>query len=178
MDMFTTIETNIASSLLTIDATPQVTYTYYSKTGTVQVYDESLSLSRNITTSGGTYKHVNYVVEQDEGVGIENQGWSTGQYAYTQRTIYNIDARVHNIGNEVNARNAIRQRMNEVLSDLLYLFAKDYTLNGQVAYIRFYNSIREYDEVTNNRIMSGTLKTKWEIIFQQSFTDPNSPACM
>lgn len=179
IDRFSQIELNISNSLSSIDGTIQPTgYQYYSKTGQIQVYDEVLSLGRNITTSGSDYKSVNYVVEQDEGTGVENQDWSTGQYAYTQRTIYNIDARVHNIGNEGNARNAIRQRMNEVLCDLLYKFGKDYTLGGQVAYIRFYNSARVYDDVTNNRIMSGILKTKWEIIFTQSFNDPNIPACM
>lgn len=178
MDMFSQIESNLATTVQSIDGTAQPTYTYYTETGKVQVYDEVLALSRNITTSGGTYKFVNYVIELDEGVGIENQDWSTGQWAYTQRAVYNITANVHNIGNEANARNAIRQRMNEVLSDLLYAFAKNYTLNGQVAYIRFYNSVKEFDDVTNNRIMSGKLRTKWEVTFQQSFSNPNIPACM
>jgi hypothetical protein len=181
MDYISKLENELYNTILSIDGTTQSTgYKYYSNTGTVQVYDEVLSLGRNIAlsaTPSNDYKSVNHIVEQQESTGIEGQDWSTGQWAYTNRVVYVIKSKVHNIGNESDYKNAIRTRMNEVYNDLLFAIGQNYTLNGMAQYIRFLNAYREYEDITNNRIQTGTIITQWEVIFSQSINNPDVPAC-
>ena len=179
MDRITTIETKVAAVLDSIDGTSQSTgYKFYTNTGTIQVYDEVLSLGRNSTTSGETNKGVNYVFELQDSAGIEGMEWSTGQKAYTNRFMLQLDAKVHNSGEGTShPKNEIRIKMNECLNDLLFAFAKDYTLAGQVQSIIFKNAFRLYEDITNNRIQSGTLQTLWEVTFQQDFSNPDISAC-
>lgn len=178
MDLYTTIENEILNVLSGIDGTVQLNgYTYYTDTGTVTIYDEALSLATNRTTSGSNYKSVNHIVEQQEDNGIEFTEWTTGQWAYNERVMYTITSRVHNVGTEGNPKNAIKQRMNEVLSDLVYAFGRNYQLGGKVSWIRCMNAYRQYEDVTNNRIQTGSLITQWEVEFQQSINNPNNPAC-
>lgn len=182
MDRITDFEIEIVNTLDTIDKSLQSTgYTFYTQTGTVNVYDETLSLGRNgvgYSTSASDYKSVNHQIEQQESTGIEGQEWTTGQFAYTNRVVYVIKSKVHNIGNEPNPKNGIRTRMNECLSDLLFAFGKNYQLAGKVAWIRFMGAYREYEDITNNRIQTGTLTTQWEVMFTQSFNNPDLPACI
>ena len=166
------IETKMVSLLESVDGSNQGSYTYNSTTGQVQVYDEVLSISRNTDT-----KFVNHYIEQQEDVGVENTEYQVGQYAYNQRVIYEIKSKVHNIGDENNAKNAIRTKMNELLDDLLYLFGNNYTLNGQATKIQFNNAYRDYSDVSNNRIQSGELVTTWTVEYTQSIADPSQKAC-
>jgi hypothetical protein len=186
-DRITNIEEQLVVTIQTIDKSTQPTgYTFYTKTGTVQLYDEVLSLSTNKHTSTSAsptnYKSVNHVIEQQESTGIEGQEWTTGQWAYTNRVVYVIESKVHNVGSESTSKespkNAIRKRMNECLNDLLFAFGKNYTLNGKVAWIKFLGAFRDYEDVTNNRIQSGKLISQWEVVFTQSFNNPNLPACI
>jgi len=172
MSRLDTVETKITTLLETIDGTDQGTYTYNTTTGRVQVFDEVLSLSRNTD-----YGHVNHILEQQEDVGVEAAEFQAGQYAFTQRVIYDIKSKVHNVGSEANAKNAIRTKMNELLDDLLYLFGNTYTLEGQVSWIKFKSAVREYEDITNNRIQSATLVTKWEVVYTQSIANPNVKSC-
>ena len=56
-DRITTIETEILNTLEGIDGTVQSTgYTYYTNTGTIQVYDEVLSLGRNRVSVDNDYE--------------------------------------------------------------------------------------------------------------------------
>ena len=181
-DRITNIETELVATLETIDQTLQPTgYTFYSNTGTVQVYDEVLSLGRNAVSVDNDYESVNHQIEQQESIGIEGQDWSTGQKAYSNRVVYVIESKVHNVGDESSSnehpKNAIRKRMNECLNDLLFAVGNNYQLNGQVSWIRFLGAYREYEDITNNRIQSGTLVTQWEVMFNQSFDNPDLNAC-
>jgi hypothetical protein len=172
MNRLDQIETAIISVLKLIDGEDTDTYIFNSITGTVQVYDEVLSLHTN-----DNYKMVNHTIEQDENYGLVLMDQQLGQWAYSQSIRYIIKSKVHNLGDEKNAKNAIRSKMNGVLDDLLYAFGQNYTLDGKVGHIRFNGMIREYDVVTNNRIQSGVIVTKWDILFSQSINNPAIPAC-
>lgn len=166
------IEERITNALLYIDpANSTPPYIFKTTTGTVQIYDEALSLALN-----SDVKEVNYIIEEDDS-GIVNDEWQVGQYAYTNKVNYIIKAKVHNIGNEGNPKKAIRSKMHDVLDDLLFLFGNDHTLKGLIAYIKFVDAVKDIDEVSNNRIQSGTLTTTWEIEFTQDIANPSIGAC-
>jgi hypothetical protein len=168
-----TIETEIVNVLTSIDQTTQSSgYTYYTKTGSVQLFDENLALARNTDT-----KSTNHYIYQEDDDGVFNSEFQAGQWALTNQTNYKIKSKVHNIGNESNAKNAIRTKMNEQLDDLLFAFTNRYTLGGRVSWIRFVSATYEYEPVSNNRIQSGTLVTKWEVVFSQSIANPSIKAC-
>jgi hypothetical protein len=179
MDRITTIESKITDTLNTIDGTTQSTgYKFYTNTGTIQVYDEVLSNARNTNTVGETLMGVNYQYEIQDSTGIEGLEWSTGQKALTNRFILGIKAKVHNVGDGTkHPKNEIRVAMNECLSDLLFAFSKNYHLSGQVESITFMNALRTYEDISNNRIQTGTLETLWSVTFQQDFNNPDNPAC-
>ena len=173
MNRIDSIEQEIINTIKNIDGSTKPTYKYYTTTGTVQIFDEVLSLARNTDI-----KMVNHYIDQVEDDGVSNSDFDIGQWAYTQISTYEIKSKVHNIGTEANSKNAIRTRMNDLLSDLLYAFGQNHDLDGKVAYIKFKTANREYESVTNNRIQSGTLVTRWEIIFTQSILNPDIPACV
>ena len=182
MDIITTFEVEIANTLSGIDESVRSSgYHYYTNSGQIQCYDEVLSLGRNITSTTipiDNFKSVNHIFEQDENSGVVNQDWATGQGAITQRINYVIRSKVHNYGSEGgNIKNNIRIRMSECLADLLYAFGQNYTLGGKAQWIRFVSATRQYDDITNNRIQSGTLVTVWEVVYSQSFNNPDIPAC-
>jgi len=168
-----TIEAKIFDVLEKIDGTTQSTgYTYYTSTGSVQIYDEKLSLSRNINAL-----EVNHYIDQVEGEGIYSSEFQVGQWAITNTTNYEIRSKVHNDGTESNAKNAIRIKLNEVFDDLLFAFSNRYTLDGHVSWIRFVSAIPKYETITNNRIQSATLITKWEVSFTQSIANTSIKSC-
>lgn len=179
MDRITTIESKITAVLNSIDGTTQSTgYKFYTNTGTIQVYDEVLSLGRNTTTTGETNKGVNYTYDFVDTDGVAGLEWSTGQKALTNQFIVELKAKLHNVADgTLHAKNEMRVKMNECLCDLLFAFNKNYTLNGQVDSIVFSRAIREYEEITNNRIQTGSLVTTWIVTFQQDFDNPDVPAC-
>lgn len=179
MDRITTIESKITAVLNSIDGTTQSTgYKFYTNTGTIQVYDEVLSLGRNTTTTGETNKGVNYTYELDDTAGITGEEWSTGQEAYTNSFQLILKAKLHNVSDgTLHPKNEMRVKMNECLCDLLFAFAKDYHLSGQADSIIFNSCKRVYEDVTNNRIQTGTLETIWTVTFQQAFSNPDIPAC-
>jgi hypothetical protein len=166
------IETELIKTIQDIDGSQKPTYKYYTQSGTVQIFDEVLSLARNTDL-----KMVNHYVDQLEDEGISSAEFDAGQWAYTLSTIYEIKSKVHNLGDEANSKNAIRTKMNEVLSDLLYAFGQNNDLDGKVAQIKLVNATRDYTS-SNNRIQSGTLVTRWDIIFSQSILNPDIPACI
>jgi hypothetical protein len=142
------------------------------------VYDEVLSNARNTTTVGETNKSVNYTYDMDDANGIEAMDWSTGQEAYTNRFTVVVRAKVHNFSDgTMHPKNEIRIRMNECLSDQLFAFARDYHLGGTVESIIFRGSNRIYEDISNNRVQTGTLETTWSVTFQQDFNNPDIPAC-
>lgn len=169
-----TIELDIADTLKSIDGlTTSLGYTYYTTTGSVQLFDENLSLNRNTNN-----KMVNHYIEQSpDQDGIVYSEFQVGQWASTNESIYEIRSKLHNTGTESNAKNAIRSKMNDLLDDLLYAFGNRFTLGGRVSYIQFLSATREYEDVTNNRIQSATLVTKWKIVFTQSIANPSTKSC-
>ncbi len=177
----TNIETEISNTLEGIDGTAQSTYMYKTNTGTIQVYDEVLSLGRNLVHTTNDYESVNHQFDQQEDVGVEGQDWSTGQKTYSNRMVYVLKSKVHNVGsesaNKQSPKNAIREKMYDCLMDLLYAFGENHQLNGQVSWIRFLGAYPDYDDITNNRIQSGTLISQWEVQFNQSFSNPDIPSC-
>lgn len=176
------IEEKIIEVLTGIDKSTHSTgYTYWTQTGTINVSDEVLSLGRNRTGATTDYKSVNHYVDQQDDFGVEGQDWTQGQKAYTNRVVYEIKSTVHNIGdeskNKLNPKNEIRKRMNELTDDLLFAFGLNDRLDGQVTWIRFLGAVKDYADITNNRIQTGTLTTRWEVIYTQSFNNPGIPAC-
>lgn len=173
MDRLTTIETEIKTVLgyvqVPTSASPGV-YNYYTSTGTVNIEDEVLSLDINLDDG-----MVNYCVYLDEPE--YNQEWSLCQNAYTNQDVFRICARVHQDDTQGNPKFAINVKMNEVLSDLKYLFGKYHSLNGKVAYIKYSRSERRYNP-NNNRIMTGELDFYVTVIYSQSLTNPDLNAVL
>lgn len=171
MDLLTTIELNIKSTLEGIVAPTSATsgYDYYTTTGTVNIEDESLSLSINTDN-----RMVNYVVTLD---GNENNNtWSLGNSAYTNTVLFKVCARVHQDDTQGNPKFSINQKMNECLSDLKYAFGKNFTLNGKCEWIRYSRSNRVIHP-SNNRIQTGDLECYFEVTYSQSMNNPNIQAC-
>ena len=173
MNRLDQIELEILTLLLSIDGLTHGEYTYTTKTGQVQVYDNRLNIGRN----GPDIKEVNHVLEQQEDVGVEGSDFDAGQYAFTQVVIYEISSKLYNDGDENNAKNSIRSKMNGLIDDLLYLYGNNYTLNGKASQITFESAFRDYDEISNNRIQSGELITRWRVLYTQSIGNPSIPAC-
>lgn len=172
-DRLTTIETELQTVLGYIQAptsaSPNV-YNYYTSTGTVNIEDEVVSLDANTID-----RMVNYCIYLD--APEYNQEWSIGQNAYTNQDEFRITARVHNDGSEGNPKFAINVDMNEVLSDIKYLFGRYHTLNGKCSYIKYTRSERRYNP-SNNRIMTGELDIYVTVIYAQSMSNPDIGACL
>jgi len=172
IDLTTRMEQKIMDLLNTIDGEEHGSYKYYTTTGTVDVYDEALSLALNTSN-----KKTNHTIKFDDIQDTVFTDVSWGQHAYTANGVIEIRSRVHNVGDEGgNVKNAIRQKLNEALSDLLYCFAQDYILDGEAELIRIASFKRTYD-TTNNRIQSGVLITRWSLIYTMDMLNPRIPAC-
>jgi len=180
------IEAEIAKILNFVkgqQVTPE--YKYFTVTGTVDIYDERLSLSTNENDGDPATdaKSVNHIIQQDEDEGISGGDFSTGQGVYTNTVVYEIRSKVHNIGDASSAdshpKNEIKEKLSELFDDLLHVFAygHNYHLNGQANEVKFLNAYREFADITNNRIQTAVLVTRWQIQFNQSYTNPTVPAC-
>lgn len=180
------IKEQIRAILLTIDGTDQGTYTYTSNTGTVDIMDEALSLVRNHYAPNDSYDSVNHMVDEDDTSGISALDVEFGQDAISNSVVFKITSRCHNTSpttsttSTVNPRIEIDEVMNGVIDDLLYAFYKDWEsrcLNGLAVSIVFVGAHKEYVDITNNRIQSGNLITRWEVKYSQSISNPAIPAC-
>ncbi len=169
-DRLTDIEDNIALVLKNIDGTLQSTgYTYKTKTGTVNIYDEMISMAENLDN-----KMVNYEIEQD--FGEDALDYSEGQNAMTNEVIYKITCKVHNIGDEVNPKRAIIIKMNEVLADLKFAFGNNHTVNKKCNWFIYAGSEREF-AANNNIINAGNLIVKFTCNYSQALYNTDVHAC-
>jgi len=170
MDRITNIEDKLAELLVSIDKTVQPSgYQYKTLTGTVQVDDQVLSLSNNTDKTA-----VNYTIEADTIDRVTN--WTYGQNAYMSTIDYVIVAKVQNINTSVSPVRDIKARMNEVISDLKYLFYINY-LNQNTAEIIQYVSATKDVAPTNNRITTGTVSITISVSYSQQGNNPDRPAC-
>ena len=170
MDRLTEIENNIALVLQGIDGTLQSTgYTYKTEAGTVNVYDEMISIAENVNN-----KMVNYEIEQD--FGEDALDYSEGQNAMTNEVVYRITCKVHNDGTETNPKRAIISKMNEVLADLKFAFGNNHTVNKKCNWFIYAGSEREYAE-NNNIIQAGSLVVRFTCNYSQALYNPDVHAC-
>jgi len=173
MDRLTLVEQKIAELLKTIDNTvvaPVGDYQYYTRTGQVDVEDESLADALN----DNDLNTVNYLVEHD---GDEvPTSYTYGQNAYANRVQFKITARVKNINTSSSPRKDIRVRMNEVLGDLKYLFNENYSL-GRVAELALYNGSSRVIYPSENSITTGELVFKLRVDYMQRGNHPDKLAC-
>lgn len=174
MDRITLIESKITAALQKIDGTTQSTgYKYYTNTGQVQVFDEVVAIARNVADAAETNKSVNHTFEPDENLGLDI---SIGQKAMTNTMKFILKSKLFNVAG-TNPKAEMRQKMNECLSDLLFVFGNDYHLDNTVQVIEFVSSERMYEDITNNRIQSGTLQTDWLVTYSQSINNPDLQEC-
>ncbi len=176
MNRIDAIENAISNVLLGIDGTSQGTYTYHSNTGTVNIYDDRLAVAKNRESVDDDDKSVNYIIREQEDTGLEVLEQSIGQGATTERAVYEITARVHNIGDEDSPKNAAKSLMNDVWSDLKFAFGQDYHLSGQVVYIKPLGMVKDY-ESKGNKIRAGNAITTWEIMYNSANSNPDSSTC-
>ena len=155
-DIVTRIENEIATRLLSIDqAINSNGYQYFTKTGTVMIYDQTLSKSKN-RDNGDTpleaSMRINYRIEQQEG----EEPWSdedqdtcslTNDITFTIRAIITLE------GTETHKRRAFQIRSNNVLSDLKALFSYDIydtdivNYSGSDRLIYDDNNVKQYGEL-------------------------------
>lgn len=172
MNRLSNIISKITTVLKNIDGTTQSSgYKYYTSTGTVDVYDEALSLEENTDPL-----MVNHIIDEDDN-GINIQALSMGQHAYSLTTNIRIKSRVHIDLTSDTIRLDSSDKMNEVLSDMLFSFAKDISLGGTVDSITFLNAFKEYETTSNNIFYTCDLITTWMINYTCSTVNPNIPAC-
>jgi len=182
MDLITNIEENgIFRALLEIQHSLTPTpgeYNPYSSTGEVKIDDqilatETLVTNHNITLPEASYL-INYDVEQTEPeIGDE---MDIGQNVYTNVLYYDIIAHVTLKGDEEHSTRKTKIRMNEILSDLKWVFGKHYDLYKNCEYIEYVSGgrIENYDDDILN---TAKLKTTWKIVYTQSIFNPNIMGC-
>lgn len=172
MDRLTNIEDKLGELLLTIDKNIvpiSGAYQYKTLTGTVQIDDQALSLAKNTDKTA-----VNYTIEGDT---IDTvTAFTYGQNAYMSTVDYKIVAKVQNINTTSNPIRDIKAKMNEVISDLKYLFYMNY-LNNNTAEIVLYKSAEKVIHPSNNKITSGTVTVTVSVTYSQQGNNPDRPAC-
>jgi len=170
MDRLSMIQDKIAELLLTIDGSVQGTYTYYSTTGQVDIEDNVLANSKNASPTD-----VNYIVELD---GDEvPTAYTYGQNAYSNRVQFKIIAKVKNANTSTHPKKDITYKMNEILSDLKFMFNLNYSL-GRIAELALYNGSTRVIHPTDNRITSGDLVFKLRVDYMQQASNPDRIACV
>lgn len=167
------IEDNLAIILSTIagQLDPDTGYQYHSTTGTVNVYDEVVSVNTNLDD-----KMVNYEIEQNSDerkVYIQD-----GQNRIANEVDYKFIARLHNEGDETSPKRAIIRQMNEVLSDLKRVFSADLnnTVLKEASSIDYNYSNRVFAE-DGDKIHTGDLEAVFTIRYTQSIYNPDINAC-
>ena len=140
----------IKNLLLTIDGTLQTSgYTYYTKTGIVNIVDDVLAMNSSTENNNILYN----IYQTDEGEDSEDT--DIGFNALLNTLTYRIECVVSNVGDEIQPRHSIKRRLNEVLSDLKALFGTNETLSGKALSAFYSSSVRKY-ATNNNRIKSGS----------------------
>ena len=174
MDIISKIESNMQLVLETIDGSLQTTgYTFKSKTGTIEIEDEVVSQEIN-RVNGIDGSEVNYEIEQD--AGENGDDFDLGANAYANTTVYVIRAKIHLDGDEAYPKRAAKIKMNEVLADMKFAFGNNHSLNKSCDLFRYAGSNRTYAE-NNDTIQTGTLETKFVLIYGQDVGNPDMYAC-
>lgn len=182
MDRLTTVEQEIANSLLTIDGQLQTGgYQYYNNISIVNIEDEGLVATNTYITSGtqtsgfNPYPYVNIYLDPREDVIDLNAN------VYTNKAYFTLIGKVQN-DNETdeaipqNSKFQINKKMNELLSDIKFNFGSNYQLNDTVERCRILNSERKYT-LTNSVYRTGDLIVKVEVEYVQSIFNPNNNIC-
>lgn len=170
MDRLSSLQDMIATLLLTVDGTVKPTgYQYYTKTGSVDIEDEVLANAKNTSATD-----INYLVELD---GNENAtSYTYGQNAYMNRVVFKITAKCKNVNTSNHPKKDITYRMNEVLSDLKFLFNENYSL-GRIAELAIYIGSTRVIHPSDNRITSGELIFRLQVDYSQRANNPNIIGC-
>lgn len=170
MDRLSALQDMIAQLLLTVDGTVKPSgYKYYTTTGSVNIEDEVLANAKNSSTTA-----VNYCVELD---GSENAtSYTYGQNAYANRVVFLITAKCKNVNTSTHPKKDITYRMNEVLSDLKFLFNENYSL-GRIAELAIYIGSTRVIHPSENRITSGDLQFRLQVDYAQMANNPDMLGC-
>lgn len=164
----TAIEQKIGTLLKLINGTSQGTYTYKTKTGTVDIEDIVLS---DATEPDG---NVHYEVSFSPEIVVDKIAY--GQNAYMSDFGVKIIAKIENLATSDHPKLDAMERLNDVFCDLQFLFYKYYSLDNiaeSCRISRFYRVINP----TNNRITSAYAEITLSVQFSQSGTNPDRLAC-
>ncbi len=179
MNMIDDIELQITNLLqsINLEIVPGYTYTYKTYTGTVNIYDETLSIAENKDDVDLPDQEfvVNYEIEpyDDE---VETD-FTEGAFALTNENLYRIRCKVHNRGDEESPKNAARKKMNNVLSDLKFLFGNNFALNKKCNWFLYARSKKNYT-VDNDLINTGYIDVFYKLNYSQSVLNPDEYACL
>jgi len=140
-----------------------IDYKYYTTTGRVNDRDNTISVIANKLAI-----NVDYEVNIMDDEMYESQ---SGANCQRFRAAVEIIASPRN--DEIGiSKNLINAKMNDVLSDLKYLFNRNETLNNLCFYFQYSSSRREYTN-TNDMINSGKLILTYIVDYGSHFTNPD-----
>lgn len=168
-----TIEDVIASVIDGINGEVQPNgYKYHTSSGQINIEDETTS--DGVSRSLEEYDHIDYLIEQEDGE--ENDEWGEGANVYTNITRYIITARVKNIVDSPTPKKDIKEKCDDVLSDLKYAFSQNVTLDGNAEYFHYSGSRRAYG-ASGDEIRTADLLCSFTLKYGQEFNNPDIAGC-
>jgi hypothetical protein len=172
VDRLSTIEKAVVDALKTIQGqTIASGYKYYSSTGSADIEDNALAMSNNATKT----KVNHLLIATDDGE--ENAEWDVSQNVYTNVSLYEIHSQIFASSTPtVPARTELKNKSNEVYSDLKALFGNNHTLSQAVNWIKVTGGRCEYAN-TGDRITGAKQITKIEIEYSQLLLNPDISTC-
>ena len=173
-DRLTVIEDKLEVLIKSIDKTIQPNgYEFNTATGNVQVDDEVIG--GIISSSKGSHLTIDYTFEQDT-AGEQNDDWNSGANDSQNSTKYILVARVISNPASKLPKRDVKIKCNEVLSDIKYAIAHNYTLDGNLLYLEYVSSSRVYN-TSQNITRAANLEIIVNLQYGQEFNNPNIAAC-
>ena len=163
MDMLTNIEEQLKNVLLLIDSSTTNTngYQFYNTVTQVNIDDEAVAIDR------GYYPTINVYLDSDDTVEYSDQ------YAYRNKAIYKLVGNVALLDEVEFPRFAIRQKMNELYSDIKAILRQYSTLNCSCDIVTIQRMYRTYNQ-SSDVFRAGQVNIIIAVEYYQSALNPNN----
>jgi hypothetical protein len=167
LDRRTEIDNALADVMQSIDGSTKDGYTFYNTVQTVNIEDEAV-------TANTTGFPAISIMEGDNGGEEILEG---EQRAYRNEIFYELQCEVQNDITDINAttspKNALKVKMNELLSDIKKAISDNTHLNNTCDICSVIASKREYTD-DGNIIRAGDLIVEISVIYSQSRINPDN----